>query len=249
MLESSAYGNIEVYCPDGKLMFIANEKKMNFYIKNGLVENIGDKKYKLLFEPKGLGYADRNQYMLIRRENKCVACGNEDLEDLTRHHVVPSRFRRHLPLHIKSNDFRYVVFLCNDCHNYYGYHEDDENDALAAELGTKTLKEYDKLIILEKRKIGGIAYAILYNQDRIPEERIEELKVSFKEKSGMEPTEENLNKTFKRRYEPNSPENDFGAIIVSKISNIYDFQIRWLKHFVEIMEPGFLPEDLQILLD
>lgn len=248
MNESRAYGNIEIYSPDNELMFRCNEHKLAFYIRKNLVEKIDEIKYRLNFVPKGIGHNERNTELLIARENKCVRCGEEDLYVLTRHHVVPSRFRKFLPLYIKSNNHRYVVFLCIECHEEYTAHENILNDVLAEELGTKTLKQCTDEIILEKRIITGIADTIIF-KDKVPAERIEELKRMFTEKTGMEPTNENLLKTRKKKYEPITDDTNFGKLIVEKVKNVYEFQQMWLEHFVEKMHPKFLPHDLTILLN
>ena len=248
MKESRAYGNIEIYSPDNELMFRCNESKLAFYKKKDLTEKIGEEKYRLKFIPKGIGHGERNHELLIPRENKCVRCGDEDLFVLTRHHVVPSRFRKYLPLNIKSNNHRYVVFLCIDCHDEYCEYENELNDDLAVEIGIKTLKQCTDEIILEKRIITGIADTILF-KDRVPAERIEELKVTFKEQTGMEPTEDNLLYTRRKKYEPIRDENNFGKLVVDNLKNIYEFQQMWLEHFVSTMQPKFLPHDLAILLE
>lgn len=247
MKENRAYGNIEVYSPDNELMFRANEDKLKFYINKNLVEQIGDNKYKLLFEPKGKGHFDRNKILLEPRENKCVCCGDEDILMLTRHHVVPSRFRKHFPDYIKGNNHRYIVFLCRDCHNEYGTFENELNDVLAARFDVMTIKECAKKIVYEKKIITGIADSILY-KDGIPEDRIEALKKHFVEKTGMEPTEQNLKKVHKQKYEPPNLDYNFGYLVVNMVENIYDFQQEWLEHFVSSMKPKYLPQDLSILL-
>lgn len=247
MKESRAYGNIGIYSPDNELMFRCNEHKLAFYIKKDLAEKIDEHKYKLKFVPKGIGHSERNQELLTPRENKCVRCGDEDLFVLTRHHVVPSRFRKYLPLNIKSNNHRYVVFLCVECHDEYCEYENRLNDDLAEQLGIKTLKQCTDEIILEKRIITGIADTILF-KEKVPNDRIEELKQRFTERTGMEPTTENLLKTRKKKYEPIKDDNNFGKLVVDNIKNIYEFQQMWLEHFVSTMHPKFLPHDLTILL-
>ncbi len=248
MNSNKAYGDIEVYSPDNILMFRANEDKLKFYKKKGLIEQLGDKKYKLLFEPKGLGHGERNKELLSARDNKCVRCGDEDLLVLTRHHVVPSRFRKFFPDNLKSNNHRYVVFLCTDCHNEYGYYENELNDVLAHELGVKTLKQCNDEIYIEKRIITGIADTILF-KDKVPQDRINILMEEFATRTGMPATEENLKRVRRKKYEPISEQNNFGKIIVDGIKNIYDFQQRWLEHFVYTMQPKYLPSDLIILLE
>jgi hypothetical protein len=248
MNQSRAYGNIEVYCPEGNLMFRANEDKLRFYKKNNLVDKIHDSAYKLKFKPAGLGHTDRNKDLLEPRENKCVRCGEVDILLLTRHHVVPTRFRKYFPENLKSNNHRYVVFLCRDCHDEYGYFENDLNNELSAELGLKTLRECINEINVEKRIITGIADTILFKEG-IPAERLEELKRTFKSRSGLEPTTDNLMKVRKRKYEPIEDHNNFGKMVVEKTKNLYAFQQRWLEHFVETMEPKHLPNDLKVLLE
>jgi len=247
MNESRAYGNVEIYSPDGHLMFRTNDDKLNFYKKKELVEQLDENKYKLKFQPKGLGHGERNKELLEPRENKCVRCGDVDLFVLTRHHVVPSRFRKYFPNNIKSNNHRYVVFLCCDCHNEYGLYENDFNDVIAHDLNVKTLKECNDELHVEKRIIVGIADSILF-KDRIPADRIEQLKIDFENRTGLAPTEDNLKKVRKKKYEPTSPENNFGKLVIDHIKNIYEFQQMWLEHFVETMKPKYLPKDLQILL-
>ena len=53
---NNAYGDIEIYSPQDELMFRTNQKKLDFYLKKNLAEEIGDKKYRLLFEPNGKGF-------------------------------------------------------------------------------------------------------------------------------------------------------------------------------------------------
>lgn len=248
MNPNKAYGDIEVYSPEGVLMFRTNEDKLKFYKKKGLIEQLGEKSFKLLFEPKGLGHGERNKELLCARENKCVRCGDEDLLVLTRHHVVPSRFRRFFPNNLKNNNHRYVVFLCTDCHNEYGYHENELNDVLAQELGVKTLKQCNDEIYIEKRIITGIADTILFKEG-IPAERIITLMDEFATRTGMAATEENLKKVCRKKYEPVSEQNNFGKLVVDNVKNIYAFQQRWLEHFVYTMEPKYLPSDLLILLE
>lgn len=247
MNPNRAYGNVEIYSPDGHLMFRTNDDKLRFYKRKDLVEPMSDFQYRLKFVPKGLGHGERNQDLLEPRENKCVRCGEEDLFVLTRHHVVPTRFRKFLPKNIKGNNHRYVVFLCTDCHEEYGYFENQLNEVIAKELGIKSLKQCNDEIYIEKRIITGIADTILFKEG-IPADRLAQLKKDFQERTDLEPTTENLAKVRRKKYEPTSPENNFGKLVIDNVKNIYYFQQMWLEHFVETMKPKFLPKDLLVLL-
>ena len=246
MTPDKAYGNIKIYSPSGDLMFLANDDKLRFYKKKDLIEQTTDG-YRLKFEPKGLGHGSRNRELLEPRNNVCVVCGNNDLSLLTRHHIIPSRFRKFFPLNIKGNNHRYVVLLDVFHHDEYNTYENELNDKLAIELGVQTLKQCNEKIYIEKRIITGIANTILSNED-VPYERIQLLKEEFHARTGMEATEDNLLKVNKSRYEPECKDDNFGKLIVDKVKNIYDFQQMWLEHFVISMKPKFLPNDLKILL-
>ena len=247
MNPNRAYGDIEIYSPNDELMFRTNDDKLSFYKKKDLVEMLDDKKYRLKFQPKGLGHGERNKELLEPRDNKCVRCGDSDIFVLTRHHIVPSRFRKFLPDNIKSNNHRYVVFLCTKCHNEYGYYENELNDELARKFDIKTLKECNDEIYIEKRIITGIADTLLFKEG-IPEERKQELCENFTHRTGMLPEKGNFIKVRKRKYEPVSDENNFGKTVIDNIKNIYEFQQMWLEHFISTMHPKFLPNDLLILI-
>lgn len=48
------------------------------------------------------------------RDHRCVVCGDE--EHYLRYRVVPSCYRRHFPVHLKSHRSHDVVLLCVPCH-------------------------------------------------------------------------------------------------------------------------------------
>ncbi len=247
MKVSRAYGNLEVYSPDNVLMFLCNEDKVKSYEKKGLITHVDGNKYQFLFEPRGRGHGERNQELLVARKNECVCCGNDELDDLTRHHIVPTRFRKHMPMHLKGNNHRYVVFLCRDCHNEYGIYENAFNDDIARDLGVPTLVECLAMAVQDRRIIAGYANTLLF-VDGIPESRREEIKILFREEAGLEPTDDNLITAFRKRYEPTDDAYNFGKLVVDKTKNLYEFQQMWLEHFYEHMKPLFLPHDLRILL-
>ena len=92
------YQNLKTYSPDGDLMFLANKKKINWYLDRGLAVKIDDSSIKLTFEPKGSG---EKIIPLIDRENICVVCGT--IDDLTHHHVVPTVIKKRLPLEYREH--------------------------------------------------------------------------------------------------------------------------------------------------
>jgi hypothetical protein len=52
------YSNCSIYHQDGTLMCYCSDKKMRWYLKKNLAEQIDEKAIKLTFEPAGKGHAD-----------------------------------------------------------------------------------------------------------------------------------------------------------------------------------------------
>ena len=55
-------------------------------------------------------------FFLEVKNDHCVVCGKD--HGLTRHHVVPKRHKRKLPLEVRKQ-LSNVLFVCLDCHDRY----------------------------------------------------------------------------------------------------------------------------------
>ncbi len=110
------YDSLRVLAPNGELMHLTREDKVEWYLEHDLAERIDDRTIRLKFTPSGLGHAGHNFY-LIPRENRCVVCG--DARKLTRHHVVPACYWRHIPKRYKSGSSHDVLATCVECHTTY----------------------------------------------------------------------------------------------------------------------------------
>ncbi|KAI8077885.1 uncharacterized protein BX664DRAFT_343729 [Halteromyces radiatus] len=172
------YENWKVYSLHNKLMFRCNEKKANWYLKRNLAKLIpGERTIQLTFEAKGNGHKE-GDYMVEERINTCVACNATEL--LTMHHVVPEMYRRAMPLSIKSKSSRDILLLCKQCHHLY---EDK-----ATQLKKELMKQYDCPLegkgwinSAEKRQVRKAATALLRFEDKIPQQRRDELILVVKE--------------------------------------------------------------------
>ncbi len=242
------YGNIAVYSPDDILMFYANEHKMRFYIKNSLAEKIAEDKYRLTFTPNGLGYSQDNNVFgnpncLIPRENKCVVSGDEDLNLLSKHHIVPRFFRIHFPIEFKSS-FQTIVLIRRDIHSEYTMHEQNFYDVLAEKYG---VPRYSTFAYNPSKRENKISRTLFLYGHLMPQDARTELELEFQHKTGLEPTKENLAKIVNTIIEDKrtkTSENDFGAAIAAKITDYREFEMLWLNHFIEYAKPKYLPEDL-----
>lgn len=208
------YSNHTILAPDGEILCRASAKRTHWYIARGLASVVCEEPtiIQLNFEPKGRGCSNKAFY-LDNKEDRCVNCGQQ--EKLTRHHIVPKCFRRFFPEKTKSHDFHDVVPLCIDCHSAYEVEASKFKGQIYKELNVKEKK---------RNKICGYIKTLERHRESLPIERIEYL-----EKSIIE--------------EQISIEKEaFGKKVVEKLDNLQEFVVRWRKHFLETMEPKFMPD-------
>jgi hypothetical protein len=138
------YGNCRVHHPDGSLMFLCIEKRARWYLNRDLAKILSEDplSIQLTFEPNGRGAADHDEkemsYHLGVKSNSCVVCGSDDLETLTRHHVVPYEYRKFFPESIKGRSSHDIVPICRKDHDEY------ENS-----YATKLKREFEKKLGIE----------------------------------------------------------------------------------------------------
>ena len=224
---------------EGKLLFLSSIKKLNFYKKKGLVKHIKDDEYTILFTPHVL-CSDKNPETLIPRKNCCVVTGGT--KNLTRHHIVPSFFRRHFPEELKLN-FQFVVLINGTKHFEYTIEEQKMYENLGKIYNVEPFKD---LISIHEDKIHYIKLArtLLNHGSKIPIDKRILLEKKFMEITGLELSKENLQMVSDKSTSPSNTDCDFGKQLVSKIDDFNSFEMMWLRHFVDVMKPKFLPQDL-----
>lgn len=123
-------GNFTAFDPSGKFLFNCDSKKARWYVKKNLATwtNEEQNHFQLNFEPKGSGNREFGKYFTEYICNQCVICGNSN--NLTKHHVVPSCYRRHFPDVCKSNDHFDVLLICSPCHEKVERSYDDRKKIL-----------------------------------------------------------------------------------------------------------------------
>lgn len=241
--EDNLYGNISVYSPTMDFMFFSNKKRIKFYIKNNLVNKIDDNTYQLNFIPKGNGYSGFDSFVgmnlkMMKRENKCVVTGKTT--HLTRHHIVPSLFRKHFPLEYKTS-FLLIVLFDRKEHDKYTAKEQEFYNVLAKKYNAPPYTHGQDIKNVNTLKAKRIAHSLIEYNKVIPLETQEQLKNKFKKLTNIEPTHENL-----LSYRPYKiyTNHDFGKTLVSKIDDYREFEMIWLNHFIDNTNPKFLPEDI-----
>lgn len=125
-----------VYDSAGSPIFRCTKKKAKFYLSHHYAESVGSEAIRLnehgrkTEEMLKMLHGDAiNPFFFAVKNDKCVCCGQS--YNLTRHHVVPKRHKKKIPVDIircVSN----VLFLCMECHTKYErYSELEPNDGIA----------------------------------------------------------------------------------------------------------------------
>lgn len=244
-LKTPAYSNWLMLSPDDEEMCRCGQTRVEWYLKKGLADIISNDPpiIKLKFIPNGHGNKD-DAFSLSKKKNICVVCGVE--LDLTKHHIVPSMYRKHLPIKIKSRSDHDVVVICVKCHESY--------ETVAMSLKQEIHIEYtgSKIPIFKRdnhsrdidRAKGFIE--ILSIDSKIPEHRKLEMKNFIKSLFGYYPTYDQLLmiKSSLKTETINDSNKNYGKIIVDKMSydDIQLFVERWRAHFLYVMKPKFMPD-------
>ena len=240
--EKNLYGNWVVLAPDNQLLSYSAEKRAMWYIDRGLAEIINKRTIRLNFEPRG---RNKDDYSLQRKSNKCVVCGTSVIKDLTKHHVIPSMYKKLFPLEFKARSSHDVVVICRKCHDDY---EHDFADSLKEKLAIM----FDAPVQISN-KVNEIVKSILICRtiikywDELPGDRVETLLNDFKEINGYEPNTFDEMDEFITKNEDKLPsvENNHSRIVVENYlerDSLMSFIVLWRQHFLDSMKPQFMPE-------
>ena len=258
--------NWAVHHPNGKHMFTCGEKKAKWYLDRDLAFINDDNKITLTFIPKGDGFDDNEIFGKSIRETICVVSGKPD--GLQRHHIVPYCYRTYFPDEFKSKNHHDVVLINHKLHSDYEQIASQYKDEIAdiygigkiSDLNTKYTKmlrdssctysipmnllnslfnsyglisetaKYDKLIQISKhtnipfKTICSYSYIQLYK-----------IYLYLKEKHKIE--KENVKIKNRKIY-------DHGYQLSLKLDTdkkIENFVKLWRKHFIDTMQPKFMP--------
>jgi hypothetical protein len=258
--------NWKVYHPSGRHMFTCGEKKAAWYLERNLAIDFGKKKIMLTFIPRGNGFEDNEEFGRGIRETKCVVSGVED--DLQRHHIVPYCYRTYFPEEYKSKNHHDVVLINQQKHSEYEQMANLYKDEIARMFNVKTIGELNLEYTKKLREIGkenaillNTIHSIFKTYGRVTPEVTEEKLKTISEKTGI-PIDVVNGWTYVQLYkyylllkdvhlnETNDFKNhcrqefDHGYHVVQKLDTeekIEDFVKLWRNHFIDTMQPQFMP--------
>lgn len=214
------YDNYQIFHPDGTLMSYCSSKKANWYAARNLA-NLVDNEVHLTFEPNG--YGDPID-ILEGRNNYCVITKSE--HDLTKHHVIPTQFRKHLEPQYKDKNSTDIVVLTRESHDAYELSADVFKEQLYNDCIDEPFKDRIKALYDVHSKYNSLTK----HYNHIPPAKQVYLQMRIEgqcEKYNISVTDE-------------IDGNMYDKMIVDKIGQI-NIIVLWKLHFIKYGNPKFLP--------
>lgn len=242
------YGNCQVFSPDGELMFRCEEKRAKWYLDRNLAIITSNNPFniKLTFAPKGKG--ETIDFLKMERYNRCVVCGSENIDTLTKHHIVPYIYRQHFPEKRKDHTSFFVFPICRDCHYVYeNQHANQLKESLSKTYSAPITGKFNNKTTIAIK----IVKCLMKHGENIPQNKREILENNLKNELNKIDSNTLFNiknlQEIKEYLESNQGHDiskSHGQVIVEKVSNLDEFEKMWIKHFITSMNPKFMPEYL-----
>lgn len=240
------FDNCIIQAPDGTPLSRCSLKKAKWYERRGLADLSGGDPIivKLRFEPSGRACLD-DPLMTAGKPNHCVVCGTT--EELTRHHVIPSSFIKHMDVQYKVDIIRDILPMCRDCHDAYEEKSQERRAMIAEEMGISLVGISSAQIGVVRRSIGA-AFALLKHRDKIPEVRREELMKVVRDflDGKADITDDDLQRVADHKIKQQDDYINFSQYVAESVEDYSEFAKEWRTHFVETMQPKYLPANWDI---
>lgn len=232
------YDNCKMVGPDDTALCRCSKKRAKWYLARNLATVIDEDPFtiQLNFFPKSVAYAGDPFYM-ADKEDICVRCGSQ--EELTKHHIVPICYRKHLPREEKNHSSHDIVLLCDGCHQEYERHADELKTVIADEHGVhRSRPVLPNPATLDTYRAG---WALRNYSDQMPDDRVCDLIQTIKDYFEVDMvSEESINEACDLDVFVGGVE--YGKYIMNCVEDTQAFIIRWRQHFLAIMDPQHMPE-------
>lgn len=238
ILKRNLYENCCVRNMQGVIIFYCSLKRANWYLKRNLAAKLNNDPLdiQLNFETKGQGHLGDDFY-LQHRKNICTVCGIG--KDLTRHHIIPICYRRHMNPEVKDHSFHDILLLCYICHDTYERYADSFKLELSKEYNAPLNGIYDNKKFNSLMSVRADANSLIKHWDFIPNDRKNILINRMKKTLNTDKIDlQSLSEINVEAFEVKT----HGKIVVGRLTNLQIFLQRWRRHFLESMSPKFLPE-------
>lgn len=268
--KNEIYGNCKVYSPEGNLMFLCVDKKVDWYLERNdevtgeplavEIKHINsvinffmtlfcikpkDRKIQLMFQPKNEGNKG-DKYSLSKKKNKCVVTGSEVLSTLTTHHITPYCYRKCFPDEYKSANSHDIVPIRSNEH--YSYER--KADELKIKLAKKYKAPITGLSTVNHTLFYAIksAHALKHHSEKMSKEKMNGHKEKIRAYTGKKNvTQKIINNLIEISYDEAKKMKSHGELVVEKLvlegpDAIQAFVEMWRQHFLDTMNPKYMPK-------
>ncbi|XP_029649565.1 exonuclease 3'-5' domain-containing protein 2 [Octopus sinensis] len=241
------YDNCQLLAPDNQILCTCDSRKAKWYLYKGLGELVSENPMviRLNFEPSGRPLNEEGYYQQ-EKENICVVCGKP--ENYLRKNIIPHEYRKYFPSIMKDHVSHDILLMCPTCHQKACASDVTLRQKLAEECDAPlTAGTVNKsLIDVDLAKIRSAAKALMTNSHKIPDHRLKELHEFLKTSLGVdELTVDVLQKSVTMDVKVSNPDySPHGHQVVEhmkRTKKLLEFQLRWRQHFIDTMNPAYLP--------
>ncbi|CAB3245439.1 unnamed protein product [Arctia plantaginis] len=247
------YHNCFLQAPDGELLCTCDNKKALWYVEKGLADVQTDDPLtvRLRFEPAGRSVGDVGRYYQLQKENKCVVCGSTN--SYIRKNVVPREYRKYFPEIMKDHSSHDVVLLCSDCHQLSNMKDQLVREWLANQCSAPYTTHASTSRFTEDaacKRIRSAARALHYQSRKhdLPEARRKELEdiVLQNYPHHNEITVELLEEACQLQVTHENSDYESHGMKVAEYYSERDGLLRleeiWRQHFLDVMQPRYMPD-------
>ncbi|AYV84126.1 MAG: hypothetical protein Hyperionvirus18_2 [Hyperionvirus sp.] len=236
MASKKLYDNCEIYSPDKKLLGYCSLAKYDWYLTKNLAEKIEDGKVMLKFEPK---YRTMTRDCASKKLNRCYVCSAEG--DLRKYHVIPSQYKKQLPVTLKSHNSTDIIPLCVECESEATFEKEEFRRNLEDEYNVSQSNFIDDkkalLKALSKKILGARSHGILEKDSMVRIQEIlkrEPTDDDLKEYSGCNPS---------MMYQGTKSAAEYVTKQFLEKDQIKELMLLWKQLFVDTMDPEMIPDD------
>jgi hypothetical protein len=242
------YHNSILQAPNGQVLCTCDSKKAYWYVSKKLGVKVQNDPLivRLTFDPAGRPLSDRDYY-LQEKQNVCVVCGKAD--SYIRKNIVPHEYRKYFPAIMKDHRSHDVVLLCIPCHRRSCLADTQLKQSLLAQCADNQSSFVAKYALIDSiNKVRSAAKALRKDRNvgQLPEERRKKLENTIMDYYGL-PDIDDAILEMAMNADPKVENSDFvpeGQRVVEHViqnGGLVEFETMWRRHFIDTMQPQFLP--------
>ena len=255
ILKKPLYDNSRLEAPDGQLLCVCDSKKALWYVSKNLGQIITEEPtltVRLNFEPAGRPKGEAGDYYLTPKNNFCVVCGGDS--SCLRKYIVPHEYRKLFPEVMRDHQSHDVLLMCITCHQASNIQDYQMRCKLAQisgspldEITAKTREDFD----LKSIRSAGRALLKDFQRNKIPPDRKEELLTILREHFKNDEISVQMIEAA-ASIDPYIQNEDYVSHAQSVVNyfaendGILKLEKLWRQHFLDSMNPRFLPPNWSI---